>query len=65
MVEHDIAPIGVDLYTPDLVGIARAYGCLADRARDHAHLAELLTEARSQNRPTLIEVVAEGPFVSS
>jgi len=64
MVEHDIAPIGVELYTPDLVGIARAYGCFADRARDHAHLAELLTEARGQNRPSLIEVVAEGPFVS-
>ncbi len=32
MVEHGIAPIGVELYTPDLVAVARGYGCFADRA---------------------------------
>ena len=29
MVERGIPPIGVDIYTPDLVAIARAYGCAA------------------------------------
>ena len=48
MVEHGIAPIGVDLYTPDLVAIARGYGCFADRARDHAASGRA---ARRSSRP--------------
>jgi acetolactate synthase I/II/III large subunit len=65
MVEHGIAPIGVELHTPDLVAVARGYGCSADRATDAEHLATLLAEARGRSGPSLIEVVAEGPFVSS
>ena len=48
MVEAGIAPIGVDLYTPDLLTIARGYGCVAERARDHEHLAVLLADARDR-----------------
>ncbi len=65
MVDAGIAPIGVDLYTPDLVAIARGYGCSADRARDHEHLAQLLAEARHRAVPSLIELVDGPPFIAT
>ena len=63
MVDAGIEPIGVDLYTPDLLGIARGYGCFAERALDHEDLAQLLAEAEGRPTPSLIEVVAAEPFV--
>ena len=45
MVEHGIEPIGVELHTPDLVAVARGYGCAAERATSLDHLAALLAEA--------------------
>ena len=65
MLEHGIAPIGVELHTPDLVAVARGYGCFAERARDHAHLAELLAAAGGRAVPSLIEVVEGPPFTDS
>jgi acetolactate synthase I/II/III large subunit len=66
MVEQGIAPVGVDLFTPDLVAVARGYGCAAERARDLDHLAELLgAAARGRRAPTLIEVVEGPPFVAA
>jgi acetolactate synthase-1/2/3 large subunit len=56
MAERGIPQIGVDIYTPDLVAIARGYGCAAERATDPAHLEELLLAAKERDRPTLIEV---------
>ena len=61
MQRRDIEPIGVDIYTPDLLAIARGFGCAAERARDHAHLAELLRSA-PQDRPLIIEVQEAAPF---
>jgi acetolactate synthase-1/2/3 large subunit len=61
MQRRDITPIGVDIYTPDLLAIARGFGCVAERARDHAHLAQLLASAPS-DRPLLIEVCEAAPF---
>jgi acetolactate synthase I/II/III large subunit len=61
MERRDITPIGVDIYTPDLLTIARGFGCMAERARDHAHLAELLRTAPS-DRPLIIEVLEATPF---
>ena len=61
MQRRDIEPIGVDIYTPDLLAIARGFGCAAERARDHAHLAELLRGA-PQDRPLIIEVQEAAPF---
>lgn len=57
----DITPLGVDLYTPDFLCIARGFGCQAERARDHAHLSELLKGA-PVNRPLLIELMEAPPF---
>ncbi|WP_339463395.1 5-guanidino-2-oxopentanoate decarboxylase [Pseudomonas sp. EA_105y_Pfl2_R69] len=61
MERREITPIGVDIYTPDLLAIARGFGCMAERARDHAHLAELLRTAPS-DRPLIIEVLEQAPF---
>jgi acetolactate synthase-1/2/3 large subunit len=61
MQRRDIEPIGVDIYTPDLLAIARGFGCAAERARDHAHLAELLRSA-PEDSPLIIEVQEAAPF---
>ncbi|AIS18115.1 hypothetical protein LT40_12255 [Pseudomonas rhizosphaerae] len=61
MERRDITPVGVDIYTPDFLTIARGFGCLAERARDHAHLQALLREA-PDDRPLLIELAEAPPF---
>lgn len=61
MERHGITPLGVDLYTPDFIAIARGFGCQAERARDHAHLQTLLREA-PEDRPLLIEIAEAPPF---
>nr|WP_288500459.1 5-guanidino-2-oxopentanoate decarboxylase [uncultured Pseudomonas sp.] len=61
MERRDITPLGVDIYTPDFLTIARGFGCMAERARDHAHLQSLLREAPS-DRPLLIEIAEAPPF---
>lgn len=61
MERRDITPIGVDLYTPDFIAIARGVGCVAERARDMEHLARLLEGAPS-DRPLVIEIVQTPPF---
>ncbi len=63
MVDAGIAPIGVDLYTPDLLAIARGYGCFAERARDHADLTRLLADASGRAVTSVIEVIEAEPFV--
>lgn len=61
MERRDITPIGVDIYTPDLLAIARGFGCAAESARDYAHLTQLLSQAPS-DRPMVIEVCEQAPF---
>jgi acetolactate synthase-1/2/3 large subunit len=56
MKESGIVPIGVDIHTPDFLGLARAFGCEADRADGPEHLRRLLTAAATQKRPCLIEI---------
>ncbi|WP_150696365.1 5-guanidino-2-oxopentanoate decarboxylase [Pandoraea terrae] len=56
MVERDITPVGVDIYTPDFVTIARGFGCEARRINNPAALADALREAMTQRVPTLIEI---------
>jgi acetolactate synthase-1/2/3 large subunit len=61
MQRRDITPIGVDIYTPDFLAIARGFGCAAERALDLAHLKQLLQDAPS-DRPMIIEVREAPPF---
>ena len=48
MAEKGIPEIGVDIYTPDLVAIARGYGCAGERATSLEHLRELLLAGRGR-----------------
>ena len=61
MQRRDITPIGVDIYTPDFIAIARGFGCVAERALDMGHLARLL-EGAPNDRPLIIEIVQAPPF---
>jgi acetolactate synthase-1/2/3 large subunit len=62
MEEGDIAPIGVDIYTPDFIGLGRAFGCAVANARDLGTLKAELISASKRDRPTVIEV-QEADFV--
>ncbi|MBY5925018.1 MULTISPECIES: 5-guanidino-2-oxopentanoate decarboxylase [unclassified Halomonas] len=62
MQEREIPTIGVDIYTPDLVAIARGYGCEAHTATGLDHLERLLQQAKEADGPWLIEVREEGDF---
>ena len=56
MAERRIPQIGVDIYTPDFLTIARGFGCGAVRAESLSHLQEQLRLAHRANGPTVIEV---------
>ncbi|MCY1524586.1 putative 2-ketoarginine decarboxylase AruI [compost metagenome] len=63
MQNRDIPTIGVDIYTPDFQGLARAFGCNAEKAESLEHLAELLKAAAKADRPTVIEVWEHAEFL--
>ena len=65
MVERQIAPIGVDIFTPDLLAIARGFGCRAARAESFDELGRLLTAATKGTVPTLIEIRADAAFLTA
>ncbi|MFZ1344714.1 5-guanidino-2-oxopentanoate decarboxylase [Thiothrix eikelboomii] len=56
MQDRDIPTIGVDIYTPDLLTIARGYGCYAIRAESLSDLQVQLELAYQAAKPTLIEI---------
>jgi acetolactate synthase I/II/III large subunit len=56
--------IGVDIYTPDFLTLAAGFGCEAARATGYDHLRRLLTTAARATRPTVIEVLEEGEFLT-
>ncbi len=65
MKERSIPTIGVDIYTPDLLAIAKGFGCGAERAASFAHLRQLLQAAAGADRPTVIEVREDAGFLRS
>lgn len=56
MIGRQIEPIGVDLFTPDFAGLARAYGWDAALVVGADALASALDAAAASGRPTLIEL---------
>lgn len=56
MEEGDITPIGVDIHTPDFIGLGRAFGCEVAQALDLRALKTELIAASKRNGPTLIEI---------
>lgn len=59
---RDIPTIGVDIYTPDLLAVARGLGCDAQRVRSLPHLRELLLAAVDRKQPSVIEVMEDADF---
>ncbi|MGZ0715445.1 5-guanidino-2-oxopentanoate decarboxylase [Pseudomonas palleroniana] len=56
MVNRAIEPVGVDIYTPDFIGVAKALGCAAESVHSIEPLRAALRAASDRQGPTLIEV---------
>ncbi|CAM3927098.1 putative 2-ketoarginine decarboxylase AruI [Pseudomonas reidholzensis] len=56
MLNRAIEPVGVDIHTPDFIGVARALGAAADDVADVAQLQAALAKAVERKGPTLIQV---------
>jgi acetolactate synthase-1/2/3 large subunit len=56
MVDRDIPTIGVDIYTPDFIAIAKGFGCEARRVATRSEFIETLTAAAGASKPTLIDI---------
>ncbi len=59
MVDASIPTIGVDIHTPDMVALGKAFGCHATRAASLKELKLALIEANAADAPTLIEVMQQ------
>jgi hypothetical protein len=53
---RQIEPIGVDIGTPDFIGLAKAFGAAAETLTKADELPKLLREAAQRKGPTLIEI---------
>ncbi|MHC8307067.1 5-guanidino-2-oxopentanoate decarboxylase [Pseudomonas sp. PB3P13] len=56
MVNRAIEPVGVDIYTPDFINVAKALGCMAEAVDGVDQLRHALRAASDRQGPTLIEV---------
>jgi acetolactate synthase-1/2/3 large subunit len=56
MVNRAIEPVGVDIYTPDFIGIAKSFGCATATANSADSLKAALLAANDHQGPTLIEI---------
>ncbi len=56
MVNRAIEPVGVDIYTPDFIGVAKALGCAAEAISSVAQLRSALRAATDRQGPTVIEI---------
>ena len=59
MIERQIPNIGVDLFTPDFVALAKALGCNASLPENIEELASELVASSTRSAPTLIEIRAD------
>jgi acetolactate synthase-1/2/3 large subunit len=64
MAEKHIPQIGVDIFTPDLIALARAMGCEAVRPENVAALKRALTASATKKVPTLIEIDAQSALAA-
>jgi 5-guanidino-2-oxopentanoate decarboxylase len=63
MDERQIPRIGVEPKSPDFVALAQSLGCHALRAASAGQLSESLRRALAAQRPTLIEVRQDSPWL--
>ncbi|APC17830.1 hypothetical protein BLL42_19615 [Pseudomonas frederiksbergensis] len=56
MVNRAIEPVGVDIYTPDFIAVAKGLGCAAQAVSGVEELRVALRAATDRQGPTLIEI---------
>ena len=56
MLNRAIEPVGVDIYTPDFIAVAKALGAAAESVHNVEHLRTALRVAADRQGPTLIEI---------
>lgn len=56
MTDRAIMPVGVDIYTPDFIMLARGFGCVGERIRSVNALLEELPRAAGRSVPTVLEI---------
>lgn len=56
MTARNIAPVGVDIYTPDFIALASGFGCDATSVDNPQALAIAIQKAALRHVPTVIEV---------
>jgi thiamine pyrophosphate-dependent acetolactate synthase large subunit-like protein len=64
MDRRGIPRIGLEPKSPDFVQLAQSVGCHGVRAASAEHLAQSLREALGADRPTLIEVRQDSPWLA-
>ena len=62
---NDLIKPGVDIFTPDFVGLAKALGCEASRPASLAELESELTASATRKVPTVIEIKAGSPLAQA
>lgn len=65
MVDRQIKPIGVDIFTPDFLTIAKGFGCGATRPGSVDELVTALRQAATGKAPTVIEIRADAAYVDA
>ncbi|WDZ81934.1 5-guanidino-2-oxopentanoate decarboxylase (plasmid) [Ensifer adhaerens] len=65
MAERDIPQIGVDIFTPDFIGLAGALGCHASRPTSLPELEAELKASIDRKVPTVIEIRANSDFAKA
>jgi thiamine pyrophosphate-dependent acetolactate synthase large subunit-like protein len=65
MDRRQIPRIGVEPRSPDFSGLAQSLGCHATHASSPQHLEQSVREALSADRPTLIEVRQDSPWLTA
>ena len=63
MDRQQIPRIGVEPRSPDFLRLAESLGCHATRAASAEHLAKSLTDAFAADRPTVIEIRQDSPWL--
>ncbi len=64
MDRRQIPRIGVEPRSPDFMRLAEGFGCHAVRAASSEHLAQSVRDALLADRPTVIEVRQDSPWLS-
>jgi thiamine pyrophosphate-dependent acetolactate synthase large subunit-like protein len=64
MDRRQIPRIGLEPKSPDFLRLAESVGCHATRATSAEHLAKAVSDALTADRPTLIEVRQDSPWLA-